>query len=157
RPGAGHRRDRRALVSGRLSAAIAAIHDLLRRHVGVLRAERPAAQPKAPHVERADAIAPGAPHGELSPRKAAGDRVRPAVTEAGRAAIHRLVRVADAHRDRLLALDQLAVGILAIPGERGALVRRGREALRVELARDADLQFNALQPVRHLRVAEWDV
>src|SRR6266850_2479783 len=113
-----------------------------------------AAHADAPLVEGADEVAPRPKHGDLIARPRACDRVARVVAEAVRSAVFRRIDVANADRDRLLALNDPAVGVFAVPGERGALVGRGREGLLVELAGDADFQLDAQQSVRQLGFAE---
>src|SRR5439155_764622 len=99
--GAGHRADGRGHRAGTLPPPVAAVDQLVERDVGVLRAERPAAQADAPLVEGADEVAPRPKHGDLIARPRACDRVARVVAEAVRGAVFRRVGVADADRDRL--------------------------------------------------------
>src|SRR6185369_15041311 len=67
------------------------------------------------------------------------------------------VGVADAHGERLLALERLAVRVFSIPGEGGLLIGRGREALLEQPAGDADFQLDPPQARGDARAAERNV
>src|SRR5262249_49441840 len=137
---------------GALAAPVAAVEDLAAGVVGVVDGQRPAAQPDRPGVEAADAVLLDPPEGDLH---AGGGGAEGAA--AGGAPVEGAVGVADPDDDRLAALERPAVGVLAVPGERRRLARRGREGLREEPPGDADLELDAEQAVRELGAAERDL
>src|SRR5262249_20848951 len=141
-PGAHHRADARRHGAGGLPPPVAAVDDPVQRAVGVMRADRPAPQADAARIERADEATPGPPHGDLHARLRACDRIARIMAEAARGVVLRWIGVADAHRDRLLSLEDLSVGVLAVPDEERLLIGRRREGLLVEVPRDADLQVD---------------
>ena len=120
-------------------------------------AQRPAAQADTARVVGANAVVPGPPERQLRPALRAGDGVDRFGAEPTGVAADRQVGVADPHRDRLIPLQRLSVGVLAVPGEGGLLVRRRGEGLLVELSGDADLELDPPQAGGDGRAAERDV
>ena len=111
-----------------LALAVAAVEDLAGQVVGVVRAQRPAAQPCRARVPASDRAPPRPPERQLAARPRSVDAAARAVAESRGRSVDAAVGVADATDDRLRALERAPVGILAVPGKRGPQVRGRGEA-----------------------------
>ena len=88
-----------------------------------MNADGPAAQPRRLAIPWTDRPVPCTPQGDFVASLAAGDGDAIAVVpEPLDTLVHAVISVSDPNADRLIALENSAVGVFAIPCEGGALV-----------------------------------
>ncbi len=147
---AGHRLDRAPAVLGAALGAVAEVHRLPDRIVGVVNVEEEAADALAAGVPCRHIGAPVEHHGDLLAR-AVGDEdravaeVSKARIEAARDGVVTVIDVGDPHRDGLAALDLTPISVLAVPLKVERLIRRRAKDLGDAPPGDLDRELDALE------------